>query len=116
MPVRPVKRGKQAIARALHQDASVVFDGPFCGCVMLFEQRPPGSIARSRRHGAVESTMSVKKALSMSTRSSIDAARGRRSGDELGDRVENWVISARLATYVEIARELDQASARDVFG
>ena len=81
---------------------------------MLFEQRPPGSIAD--RGGTGGGIHDVGKKHCHEHSVDIDAARGRRSGDELGDRVENWVISARLATYVEIARELDQASARDVFG
>ena len=92
----------------------MVFDGPFCGCIMLFEQRSPGSIAD--RGGTGGGTNDVGKEHCHEHSVDIDAARGGCSGDELGDRVKDWVIIAGLATHVKIAWDIDEASTCDVIG
>jgi hypothetical protein len=92
----------------------VVFDGLFCGCIMLFEQSPPGSIADGRGTGGGIHDIGKEHCHEHSV--DIDAAQDGRPGDELGDRVDNRIVSTWMPTYVEIARELDQTSASDVFG
>src|ERR1700688_2272104 len=103
-PSWPVKGGKQAVTCALHHDASVVFDGPRCGRVMLFKQGAPRSITdcTSTSRGIHDVGEEHRHGDSID----VDAARGGRAGDEFGVRLEDRNTCPGLAANFEIARDL----------
>jgi hypothetical protein len=66
----------------------VVFDGPFCGYIMLFEQRPPGSIADRRGTGGGTHDVGKKHCHEHSV--DIDAARCGLKGTKISINPVNW--------------------------
>ena len=109
-----VEGGEQAVAGAFDDDAPVLFDGLSRGVVVLFEQRAPGSITDRRGAGGRVDDVGEEHRREHSV--DFDFAVAGCAGDELGDRVDDRIVVTGEAADVEVARDLDEVSIRDVLG
>src|SRR6202030_3155266 len=78
----------------------------------VFEQRAPGSI--TDRRGAGGGFHDVGEEHGREHSVDFDFAVGGCAGDELGDRVDDRIVVAGEASHMEVARDLDEVSIRDV--
>jgi len=91
-----------------------VFDGSHRGRIVLFEQAAPGSIADRGSTGGRIHDVGEEHRHEHSV--DVDSAWRGRPSDELGNRIEDGLVVTGFAAHVEVAWDLDEASAGDVLG